>query len=336
VVALGTPAVLRQWYHLTLEQSYQYPTTSFFNTPNLTHEKLLEMDVLSSFGQWNKVAQLSQKEDLKLNNATYYYNLSHAMQGCLPLVLMNEYQPGPLGLLAPLNSETPFLSIWSSNEVWFALGDMTMAEHAALLGMIFSPNHRSARMVMRLAEINLINGDNEAAMKYLRLLQKTWLYKNWADQHMPVRENKVLKNWLERKRLFIPTQDTLRSARDQTSSLRALLNSHPNNNMALDYLLCYDLLSKDLSAFMKDYDVYKNIGKEIPNRLYSEALLIGLFGRHATIDEVKRYCIPPDVLNEFNEYTSKYEANQGNGNVLQLNYGKTYWFYYHFATFTKS
>ena len=42
---------------------------------------------------------------------------------------------------------------------------MTMAEHASLLSMIFSPQNKSVRMVQRLAEINLINGDNEAARK---------------------------------------------------------------------------------------------------------------------------------------------------------------------------
>ena len=52
-----------------------------------------------------------------------------------------------------------YLTIYAANEVWFALGDMTMAEHAAILGMIFSPHHTGARAVKRLAEINLVNGD---------------------------------------------------------------------------------------------------------------------------------------------------------------------------------
>ena len=333
IVSLVTPALLRQQYHLTWHQAYQYPTNSFFNKPNFTHEKLLMMDVESSFGHWNKIAQLTEKEDLQLSTSTYFYNLSHAMQGRLPLQLMNEYQPGPLGLLIPLNPSSSMLSIWASNEVWFQLGDMTMAEHSALLGQIFSPNHRSSRMVMRLAEINLINNDSQAAMKYLRLLQKTWLYKDWAEQRIPGKETKMVKNWLEQKRALLPVQDTLRAAYDYTFSLRALLNSHPDNSMALDYLLCYDLLSKDINAFMADYNLYKNVGKEIPNRLYSEALLIGLTKCHASLEEVKHYYIQPEVVNDFNEYTNQYEASKGNGSTLQNHYGKTYWFYYHFATF---
>lgn len=333
VVALITPALFRQQYHLTWQQTYMYPANSFFNKPNFIHEKLLTMEVESSFGHWNNVALLSQKKDMHLITSTYFYNLSHAMQGRLPDQLMNEYQPGPLGLLIPLGPDTPLLSLWCSNEVWFQLGDMTMAEHAAFLGMIFSPNHRSSSLVMRLAEINMINGDTQAALKYLRMLQKTWLYKGWAEQRMPGKEDIKVQGWLKRKRALLPVQDSLRSTNDHVFSLRVLLNSHPDNNMALDYLLCYDLLSKDLTAFMKDYEMYKKIGAEVPNRLYSEALLIGLMKRQASIEDVKRYRIQSDVLQNFNEYTGLYEKSKGDGTALQLQYRKTYWFYYHFATF---
>jgi len=165
------------------------------------------------------------------------------------------------------------------------------------------------------------------------MLQKTWLYKGWAEQRMPGKEDIKVQGWLKRKRALLPVQDSLRSTNDHVFSLRVLLNSHPDNNMALDYLLCYDLLSKDLTAFMTDYEMYKKIGAEVPNRLYSEALLIGLMKRQASIEDVKRYRIQSDVLQNFNEYTGLYEKSKGDGTALQLQYRKTYWFYYHFATF---
>ena len=45
--------------------------------------------------------------------------------------------------------------------------------------------------------------------------------------------------------------------------------------------------------------------------------------------------IPPHVLDEFSDYTRLYEANGGNGASLQAKYGKTYWFYFHYATMKK-
>lgn len=336
VVAIIIPSLLRQTYHLTNLQAYKYPTTSFFNTPNFINEKLLRLDAESTIGNWSKVVKLTEKDNLKLSYSSYFYNLSNAKQGLLPIQLMNGYQPGPFGLFISLNPSTPLLSIISSNEVWFQLGDMTLAEHSAILGLLFSPHHRSSRMTMRLAEINLINGDNEAAMKYLRMLQKTWLYKNWADARIPGKQDFRVKNWLELKQALISVKDTLRSASNETLTLRALVDNHRNNFMALDYLLCYDLLLKDIDAFMSDYDRYKAVDIDIPNRLYSEGLLIGLTKRNASIEELKKYKIQEQVYNEFNDYSRQYEENKGNGQNLQLQYGKTYWFYYHFATLHKS
>ena len=61
-------------------------------------------------------------------------------------------------LILPVNPSASFLSILFANELWFTLGDMTMAEHCAMLSMIFSPRNSGSRMIKRLAEINLVNG----------------------------------------------------------------------------------------------------------------------------------------------------------------------------------
>ena len=44
-------------------------------------------------------------------------------------------------LILPVNPSASFLSILFANELWFTLGDMTMAEHCAMLSMIFSPRN---------------------------------------------------------------------------------------------------------------------------------------------------------------------------------------------------
>lgn len=131
---------------------------------------------------------------------------------------------------------------------------MTMAEHATILGMIFSPNHTGSRMVKRLAEINLINGDEEAAMKYLRILSNTRFYNQWAKDRIPGKESETVKQWLKNKQAFIPQSDTIRiSTTDVAKSLRLLLESNPDNGMARDYLLCLHLLAKNLPGFLEDY-----------------------------------------------------------------------------------
>ena len=167
-------------------------------------------------------------------------------------------------------------------------------------------------------------------MKYLRLLQKTMCYRDWAERRMPGRQTPDIRQWLERKQQQLPATDTLRSAADVQLSLRHLLRDNPGNEMACDYLLCFDLLNKAIGAFARDYQEFA--ANRIPSRLYAEGLLIYLAGNKSPLDEVKKWNIPPQILDEFGDYTRLYEANGGNGAPLQAKYGKTYWFYFHYAT----
>jgi len=333
VVSVTIPFLLRQSYALTVPQSMKYPSALFWNKPDFTIEKLLEMDVLGFNNQWYAVSQLSAQYNMRSGIASYFYNLSHAICNELPDKVMDYYQPGVFGLLFQLNPKTPFLAIWSSNEVWFQLGDMTMAEHSALLGMIFSPNHRSVRMVKRLAEINMVNGDTAAAMKYLCILQKTWLYNSWANERIPGKESDKIKTWLHEKRSFIPQTDTIRDVVNPAMSLRLLLDSNRANKLALDYLLCYDLLAKDIPAFMSDYDTYRLPKHEAAERIYAQALLIGLAMQRTPAEDVRKYMIAPEIFADFETYTGLYEKNDLGRSRLADQFGKTYWFYYHFATF---
>lgn len=305
----------------------------WYNLPDFDREYLLAIDSEMYFGRWQKARDLLAKEQLKNPVVTYYYNLLNAQEQKLPDKLLAYYQPASQGLFLPVAPGSNYHTIYAANEVWFALGDMTMAEHATILGMIFSPRHTGARAMKRLAEINLINGDDAAAMKYLRLLQKTTCYRTWAEQRIPGKQTPEVHRWLEQKRLLLPTTDTLRVAANVQLSLRHLLRNNPENKMARDYLYCLHLLNKDIPSFIKDYKEFGDT--PIPSRLYAEGLLIYLAGSRATPEEVLKWRIPSSILVEFNSYTRLYEANQGNGVPLQAQYGKTYWFYYHYAMMKK-
>ena len=195
--------------------------------------------------------------------------------------------------------------------------------------MIFSPRCTGARAMKRLAEINLINGDEAAALKYLRLLQKTLCYRDWAEERIPGQETEGVKRWLEQKRKFLAVTDTLRSSHNVPLSLRHLLRNHPDNLLALDYLLCYDLLNKDIPAFASDYREFAAKRRFV--RLYAEGLLIYLAASKASLDELKRWNIPSDVVAEFTNYTRLYKSSNGEERTLYAQYGKSYWYYFYFG-----
>ncbi|WP_321518976.1 DUF6057 family protein [uncultured Bacteroides sp.] len=331
------PLILCHVYLLTTKQAYNYPSRNLTGYPNWDREQLLALDCETYFGHYGKVTKLAEKSGKRSAAVSYFYNLANCMQGQMPDKLINFYQPINYGLILQVGPNTPFLHIFFSNEVWYQVGEMTMAEHAAMLGEIFSPNHRSARMVRRLAEINLITGDDEAAKKYLRMLSHTLCYRKWAADSWPGKQSKSVAFVYDNKRKLAVTSDSLHRSDNAETALRSLLVSHPENTKAQDYLFCYELLLKDVKSFMTDYTEFKmpSMSKgEVPSPFYQQALLVYLANSKQTDAETLRhYRISPGVWKDFVNYTQRYEQSHGDGKLLQYTYGQSYWFYYHFAKF---
>lgn len=301
--------------------------TKIFGKPNFYLERLMALDTHAYFGQWKEVEQLTQT-DMNSDLCTYYYNLSNALKEQLADGLMRREHPCTDGLFLPVDPSGNYFTFMAVNELWFRLGDMTLAEHSAILSMIFSPRQQSSRILKRLAEINLINGDEEAAMKYLRILKQTWKYREWAERRIPGQQTEGVRRWLEQKRDLIPKADTLRHSADVRSALKNLLQSRPDNRMAYHYLLCYDLLSKNVYGFMEDFQEEQGTN----SRIYQEACLIYLANRQKVITagDLEKYRIDPQVMEEFTNYTRIYEQSQGHKASLQSAFRHTYWFYFHF------
>jgi hypothetical protein len=299
---------------------------------NFRFEKILSLDSETYFGNTDRVIELSQKHNMKDRQATYFTNMALAKNGVLPEHLLEFYQPSVHGLILPVMPDESWQSIFVSNEVFFLMGDMNLAQHSAMLGNTFSPYQRSSRMIKRLAEINLINGDTAAADKYLRILSNTLFHRKWAKSRLLMNHAAVPTKWLSEKREQIPHTDTLRKSNDQLASLRFLVQQNPGNTIALDYLLCHYLLDKDLKSFKKAYDQYaRQIDRPVP-KVYGETLLIQLFASQASGEEAAGYSISPQKMKDFIAYTKLYEQTKGDMNALKEQFGQSYWFYYHFAT----
>lgn len=233
-----------------------------------TKEQLLAYDNEYYFGNYSKVADMYEKEGgKKIDEMCFFYCLSLAQMNMLPDKLMTMKNPN-LGTFLKIGPDTPMFTIKMINELYYLIGDMTYTERAALLANTFSKNGRNARMIKRIAEANIINGDTIAAKKYLRLLEKTIVYKDWAKAHMPETMSPRVKEEMEYKRQFINKSDRIRLGDDCYIILTQLLDSNKDNTIALDYLLCSDIVARQRDTFMSDYEKYGPRNK----RLYHEAL----------------------------------------------------------------
>ncbi len=304
--------------------------TGIWQNANFRLEKILSLDSETYFSHPGRVIKLSEKYRMNNRMATYFTNMALAKTGQLPQRLLDFYQPASLGLILPVTPDEGWLSVLSSNELFFLIGDMNFAQHSAMLGNTFSPEQRSSRMIRRLAEINLINGDKPAAEKYLRLLEQTLFHRQWAKKLFCT--PKQFSELETEKQTCINSPDTLLQANDYLTSLHFLVEQNPDNMPALDYLLCYYLLQKNLESFKKTYDRYALASNRPIPTVYSQAILIQLFREQASPDQLKKYKIPQQEISRFALYTKQYGQTGGNMDILKKNFGKTYWFYYHFAT----
>lgn len=301
-----------------------------------TIEKVLSYDCETYFGNTIKILKKAEKETSKNKFIAYYTNIALAQTGQFPEKLLHYYQPTIYGLILPVSPNKSWQSILFSNEFFYRIGDMNMAQHSAMLANTFSPFCRSARMVKRLAEINMVNNDYSAAEKYLRILQKTLFYQGWAEKRLTeIKENKQA-NWLTEKQKYISKTDTIRGAQAYLESLQFMVQQNPQNNMALDYLLCYYLLNKDLSSFKKAYDCYLKPQNKPVAKVYAEALLIDFLRNKVPTTTIRDYRIPKKTVTDFAAYTKIFQKDETNLDVLKSNFGTSYWFYYHFATMENS
>ena len=286
------------------------PRTGKIGAPEWQIEKLLAVDNEYRFGNYDKVIRLVEQEEQPATEMKFFYNLVMAQRGQLPDQLL-RFNPNELGTLHRIGPETPLYTIKNMNELYWVLGDMTFTERAAMMANVFSSTNRNVRMVKRLAECNIVSGDTLAARKYLRLLEQTVAYRDWARTAMqaPIyRQKALLRN----------QQDTLAVTDNAHFIMMQLLDSNPDNTVALDYMLCTELLLKDIVNFKRDYDRYCTIRPRI-KKLYQEALCIWLAGTEAPQEEWQRLITMPDILQRFLQY------NQQRGNAA---FKDTYWYYF--------
>ena len=270
--------------------------------------------LLLAVGAWALASPFHRHYGKPINTPKFNYErVAIAMNGRLGDDLFNHSQNHHYTLLTPASSDQTVLTNTRAGEAWFHLGDMTQAEQSSITSLQASPKHTGARFLVRLARVNLISGEDGAAMKYLNLLDRSLFYGKWARSMMPGHQDEATRAQIEAARAKLFRKDFVHQSERPRDILVGLLEADPDNLMARNYLLCYDLMCYDLEGFMQDYEEHR-----IDARLYREAILIWL-SRHdrMTPSQVSAYGIDlseVDRMNRFGRNPAKYK--------------NTYWYYY--------
>lgn len=290
---------------------------------------LIDYDFLVRTEQWDKIIEKAEKKPATTPLSVSCVNLALSQKGMLADRLFEFYQNGGEGLFPTFTRD--MISPVSTAEIFFRLGMVNDAERYMFEAQEAIPNYRkSARLTRRIIECEIINGNYQVAAKLLRRLQKTLFYSNWANQMMALLGNEKainrhpiygkLRKYREKK------QDFLFSDREMDQMLGLLFLNDNHNRMAYEYLMCYELLQRDLEKFVQYYPLGRFVGYDHIPRSFQE-ILIGNWMKTHSDPRTIPYSVDAQNVNNTLNFIQLYMQNPKNPQLGQQPYVSNAWYY---------
>ena len=290
---------------------------------------LIDYDFLVRTEQWDKIIEKAEKKQATTPLSVSCVNLALSQKGMLADRLFEFYQNGGEGLFPTFTRD--MISPVSTAEIFFRLGMVNDAERYMFEAQEAIPNYRkSARLTRRIIECEIINGNYQVAAKLLRRLQKTLFYSNWANQTMALLGNEKainrhpvygkLRKYREKK------QDFLFSDREMDQMLGLLFLNDNHNKMAYEYLMCYELLQRDMEKFMQYYPLGRFVGYDHIPRTFQE-ILIGNWMKTHSDPRTIPYSVDAQNVNNTLNFIQLYMQNPKDPQLNQQPYVSNAWHY---------
>lgn len=294
----------------------------------MTYE-LIDYDFLVRTEQWDKIIEKAEKKPATTPLGVSCVNLALSQKGMLADRLFEFYQNGGEGLFPTFTRD--MISPVSTAEIFFRLGMVNDAERYMFEAQEAIPNYRkSARLTRRIIECDIINGNYKVAAKLLRRLQKTLFYSNWANQTMALLGNEKainrhpiygkLRKYREKK------QDFLFSDREMDQMLGLLFLNDNHNKMAYEYLMCYELLQRDMEKFMQYYPLGRFVVYDHIPRTFQE-ILIGNWMKTHSDPRTIPYSVDAQNVNNTLNFIQLYMQNPKDPQLGQQPYVSNAWHY---------
>ena len=290
---------------------------------------LIDYDFLVRTEQWDKIIEKAEKKPATTPLSVSCVNLALSQKGVLADRLFEFYQNGGEGLFPTFTRD--MISPVSTAEIFFRLGMVNDAERYMFEAQEAIPNYRkSARLTRRIIECEIINGNYKVAAKLLRRLQKTLFYSNWANQMMALLGNEKainrhpvygkLRKYREKK------QDFLFSDREMDQMLGLLFLNDNHNRMAYEYLMCYELLQRDMEKFMQYYPLGRFVGYDHIPRTFQEILIGNWMKTHSNPRTIP-YSVDAQNVNNTLNFIQLYMQNPKDPQLGQQPYVSNAWHY---------
>lgn len=288
--------------------------------------RMKKIDRHVSIEDWDAVIELS-KSSADSDMALAWLNLALAGKGALADDMFKYDQWSVSGLIYPWDRSLPSAIVRS--DIFFSIGAIAGAQEMAFEGYVSAPGNGSARLLKRLVQTNLIYGAWPVAEKYLDILSRAPLYRDWADRHRRLLYDNAAVDadpLLGMKRRCLPDEN--RFFKTLYGDFELVARQNPSSRTAIEYLGALALLAKDQRFFCAMIESY--YGTEILPALprsFQEAIVIFYRDRP---DMWERYGVAAYVQERFGEFSQLWAANrdrQGLAGIMHRSWGDTYWYY---------
>jgi hypothetical protein len=296
------------------------------------HKFVLAIDKYADSQQWEEIIQKAKNHPEVMHRLiTLHYNRALYHEGVLCDELFSYPQiEGEDGLYR--NSGPAFESSYAMACLTFEMGNLNSAQVWA--NEALSIEGETARNLKLLALIHLEKDEYAAAQIYLNKLSKTLLHRTWAKKYKEIIDHPELKNDPE---FSMPSHSPI-SANFLIRfgfAYGELLNLNqvaPENKMAFEYCIAYNLLSRRIDRFMEFLpQIAKFWPIALPRHVEEALILIGSSGLAQNMD-MKAFQILKSNVDKFDQFMSIIAKHNNKTQYaqaeLQQQYGDTYWYYY--------
>lgn len=325
----GKKAVRAEIAQLTIIMLATVPLLHF-SFDRATYE-LIDYDYLVRTHQWQRIIEKAEKRQASSPMSVSCVNLALAMQGQLCDRLFEFYQNGAEGLFPTFTRD--MTSPLPTAEAFYQLGMVNDAERYAFEAQEAIPNYRkSGRLTRRIAQCEIINGNYGVAAKYLRMLESSLFYRQWAkSQERFLYNSAAVKADPEYGRLGdirIKRHDYLFSDQEMDQMLGLLLvdNKKYDNRMAYEYLIAYELLQRDLGRFMRYYPLGRFVQFDHIPYAVQQVLIGSWLQRHNTLQGMP-YSVDRQNVDATVAFIRAYMTNRNDPSLNQPPLAYNAWHY---------
>jgi hypothetical protein len=218
-----------------------------------------------------------------------------------------------------------------ASDLLFDLAHISASRIMAYEGQTKQPYN--PRILKRLFLTNLIDRDEPIAKKFTDILKMSLIYRPWARnaEYLLFNESRSdADSVISQKRALRPTRDFFFNRENPNVDMIMLLDQHPENRMAFEYLIAYYLLNSRIMNIVARLDQFTIYGYHTLPRHVEEAILLMKSIRPDAMKE-NQVLFRPETLKRFTEFNRLLLQAESDSEKarerLKKDFGDTYWYY---------